>query len=117
MHSVYVGIPLIPSFGDILQGSSATEVRIQIKTVASGESSDFRFNIIPVRNGMEDQRQVFMLDAYQSGTFVTLTVGGLTEGGTYTFSATAENNFGGSEVANSHSIILGLSLLPFYSEN
>ena len=48
-----------------------------------------------------------MHDNYQSGTFLTLTVGDLTEGGAYTFSATAENNFGESGVANSHSVVIG----------
>ena len=53
-----------------------------------------------------------MNDAYQSGVFITLTVGDLTEGGTYTFSATAENNYGESGSANSHPrpiVIGGLS--------
>ena len=56
---------------------------------------------------MEETRQVFMRDNYQSGTFLTLTVGDLTEGGAYTFSATAENNFGESGVANSRSVVIG----------
>lgn len=50
---------------------------------------------------------MFMNDAYQSGVFVTLTVGDLTEGGTYTFSATAENNYGESESANSRPNVIG----------
>ena len=56
---------------------------------------------------MEEPGQVFMNDSYRSGTFVTLTVGDLTEGGAYTFSATAENNFGESEIANSRPIVIG----------
>lgn len=102
----FVGIPLTPTFGNLLPGSTATEIGIQIKTIASGESPGFRFNIIPVRNGTKEPQQVFMNVNYQSGTFVTLTVGDLT-GGTYTFSATAENNFGESGVANSRSIVIG----------
>ena len=48
-----------------------------------------------------------MNDTYRSGEFVTLTVGGLMEGGTYVFSATAENNYGESGIANSGSIVIG----------
>ena len=112
--ALFVGIPLTPTFGDLLPGF--TEIRIQIKTVASGESPGFRFNIIPIQNGMKEPRLVFMIDNYRSGTFVTLTIGDLTEGGTYTFSATAENNFGESGVANSRSIVIeGLSFVyPFF---
>ena len=59
---------------------------------------------------MEEPRQTFMNDTYRSGEFVTLTVGDLTEGGTYMFSATAENNYGESGIANSGSIVIeGLS--------
>ena len=116
--TICIGIPFTPTFGDLLPGSSATEIRIPIKTVASGESPGFRFNIIPVRNGMTETRQVFRNESYQSGTFVTLTVGDLIEGATYTFSATAENNIGESGVTNSPSIVVeGLSfVILFYSE-
>ena len=104
-HSV--GIPLAPSFGNLFAGSVATEIKLEIKTLASGEGSGFRFNIIPVRNGMEEPRQMFMNDTYQSGVFVTLTVGDLMEGGTYMFSATAENNYGESGSFNSHPVVIG----------
>ena len=100
----------------MLPGSSATEIRIPIKTVASGESPGFRFNIDPVRNGMKETRQVFRNESYQSGTFVTLTVGDLIEGATYTFSATAENDVGESGVANSPSVVIGglFFMNPFF---
>ena len=107
MYNVnYSGIPFRPSFGDFIPGSDATQIRIQIKTVASGESAGFRFNIIPVHDGMEERPRVFMLDDYQSGAFVTLTVQDLKESGTYTFTATAQNDIGESEVASSHSIVI-----------
>ena len=61
---------------------------------------------------MEETRQVFLNDTYQSGTPVNLTIGDLAEGGTYTFSATAENSFGESGITNSRSIVIGgLSLV------
>ena len=104
---IFVGVPLTPSIGNLFAGSVATEIKLEIKTLASGEGSGFRFNIIPVRNGIEEPRQMFMNDAYQSGVFITLTVGDLTEGGTYTFSATAENNYGESGSANSRPIVIG----------
>ena len=65
---------------------------------------------------MEETRRVFMNDTYQSGTFVTLTVGDLTEGGAYMFSATAENIFGESGEVNSRSIVIGglYFVCPFY---
>ena len=107
MCAVFVGIPLTPSIGNLFAGSVATEIKLEIKTLASGEGSGFKFNIIPVRNGMVEPRQMFMNDTYQSGEFVTLTVGDLTEGGTYSFSATAENNYGESGIANSPAIVIG----------
>ena len=84
---------------------------VQIKTVASGveqgSQEPFQFNIVPVSNGMEKTPQMFMRNDYESGTFVMVTVEGLTVGETYTFSATAENQHGVSEVANSHLITIG----------
>ena len=88
-------------------GSTPTEIKLQIKTFASGEAAGFRFNIIPVRNIIRETRQVFMNETYQSGTFVILTVGDLTEGETYTFSATAENVYGESGSDNSDTIVIG----------
>ena len=48
-----------------------------------------------------------MNETYQSGIFVILTVGDLTEGETYTFSTTAENIYGESGSDNSDSIVIG----------
>ena len=104
---LYIGIPLAPTIGELFAGSTPTEIKLQIKTFASGEAPGFRFNIISVRNGIRGTRQMFMNETYQSSTFVILTVGDLTEGGTYTFSATAENTYGESEAVNSHPIVIG----------
>lgn len=101
-----LGIPLTPVPGELFAGATATQIKLQIKTQASGEGSGFKFNIVPVRNGMEETRQEFMNDTYVSGTFVTLTIGDLMEGGTYTFSATAENIYGESGIANSRFIVI-----------
>ena len=107
----YLGKPFTPTFGDLISGPRHTDIMIQIKTVASGVEQGsqelFQFNIVPVRNGIEETPQMFMRNDYESGTFVTVTVERLTVGETYTFSATAENRHGVSEVANSRFITIG----------
>ena len=105
-----LGKPFRPSFGELTLGPSSTDVMIQIKTVASGiddPAQGFSFNIIPVVNGNPEPEQIFMHNDYQSGTFVTLTVRDLTEGLTYSFSATAESFYGESDIANSPTITVG----------
>ena len=109
-YASYLGKPFTPTFGDLISGPRDTDVMVEIKTVASGveqgSQEPFQFNIAPVRNGMEEMPQMFMRNDYESGTLVMVTVEGLTAGETYTFSATAENRYGVSEVANSRFITI-----------
>ena len=92
-------------------GPEPGEVTIQIKTIASGVSSPsqgFQFNIIPVRDGVEEISQVFVRDQYQSGEFEMLTVTSLEQGQRYTFSATAMNFYGTSDATNSAFVTAGM---------
>ena len=91
-------------------GPNPGEVTIQIKTIASGvddPSQGFQFNIIPVRDGIEGNVKEFPLGNYQSGEFETLVVRELEQGQSYTFSATAMNFYGSSEVQNSAFVTAG----------
>ena len=91
-------------------GPNPGEVTIQIKTIASGvdhPSQGFQFNIIPVRNGIEGNVREFPRGNYQSGEFETLVVRELEQGQSYTFSATAMNFYGTSEVQNSAFVTTG----------
>ena len=99
-----IGIPATPQFGVLTSGPEPGEVTIQIKTIASGVSSPsqgFQFNIIPVRDGVEETLQEFVRNEYQSGEFETITVHDLEGGQRYTFKATAMNLFGTSDIATS----------------
>ena len=111
MLSSYLGKPFRPTFGDLTSGPRDTDVMIEIKTVASGveqgSQESFQFNIFPVRSGVKEDAIIFMRNDYESGTLLTVTVEGLTLGESYTFSATAENRYGVSEVANSGFITVG----------
>ena len=106
----FQGVPAQPSFGELTPGPNPGEVTIQIKTVASGvdsPSQGFQFNIIPVQNGNEGNVREFPRGNYQSGEFETLVVRELEQGQHYTFSATAMNFYGTSDVQNSASITAG----------
>ena len=109
MQQYLLGIPATPSFGELTPGPEPGEVTIQIKTIASGVSSPsqgFQFNIIPVRDGVEETLQKFVRNDYQSGEFETLTVRDLVPGENYmyTFNATATNFYGTSDAAISRLI-------------
>ena len=91
-------------------GPNPGEITIQIKTIASGvdrSSQGFQFNIIPVRDGVEGNVREFPRGNYQSGEFETLVVRDLKQGQSYTFSATAMNFYGTSEVQNSAFVTAG----------
>ena len=94
-------------------GPNSGEVTIQIKTLASGVdnvSPWFQFNIVPINaDGVEESRREFVhyMFNYQNNKFETITVRDLEQGQSYTFSATATNIYGTSEVANSRSISAG----------
>ena len=107
MQQYLLGIPATPSFGELTPGPDPGEVTIQIKTIASGVSSlsqRFQFNIIPVRDGVEETLQEFVRNDYQSGEFETITVRDLVPGENYTFNATAINFYGTSDAAISRLI-------------
>ena len=95
----------------LTSGPEAGEVTIEIKTIASGVSSSsqgFQFNIIPVRDGVEETLQEFVHNDYQSGQLETLIVRELEQGQSYTFSATAMNFYGTSDATNSRFVTAGM---------
>ena len=94
----------MPTFGILTSGPRAGEITIQIKTVASGVDRvdhRFRFVITPVLGSMTQTEQQFDFFNYRSGEFVSILVGGLEKGRSYTFSATATNIFGTSDQTSS----------------
>lgn len=105
------GIPAAPSFGELMSGSQAGQVVIQIKTVASGVSDPaaqgFEFIIYPVINGIHGNRLRFSRPNYQSNMFEAITISDLMPGQSYTFSATAMNTFGESTPVNSAPVKTG----------
>jgi hypothetical protein len=85
-------------------GPNSGVITVEIKTVASGVNSrdqGFRFNITPVLDGNRQPDKIFEFPYYVSGELVSIVVGQLTPGESYTFSATAMNTFGNSTSANS----------------
>lgn len=94
-----------------MSGPNAGEVTFQIKTVASGvieSSQGFRLIIVPVLGGVLGRKQEKSFPSYQSNTFVSITVGDLEQGESYTFSATATNVFGDSTPAHSGPVFAGV---------
>ena len=94
-----------------MSGPNAGEVTFQIKTVSSGisgSSQGFWFIIVPVHDDVIGRKQKESFPSYQSNTFVSITVGGLEQGESYTFSATATNFFGNSTPANSGLVFAGV---------
>ena len=108
---ILLSVPVKPDFGSLSSGPGAGEVTLLVKTEHSGvdrATQQFRFTITPVLDGeVLDYSISFERPNYLSGTFESLTVGGLTPGQSYTFHARAVNSFGNSEVANSSSMIAG----------
>ena len=108
---ILIGIPARPIFGKLISGPNSGEVTIQIKTIASGidnVSQGFQFNIIAVRDGVKlGNVREFVLNDYRSGHFETIVFSDLEQGQYYTFSATAVNVYGTSDVANSSYVIAG----------
>ena len=111
----FLGIPVKPDFGSLSSGPGTGEVTLLVKTEHSGvdrATQQFRFTITPILDGkMLNYSISFERPNYVSGTFESLTVGGLMPGQSYTFHATAVNSFGTSEVANSSSVIAGSSCI------
>ena len=107
-----VGIPREPQFGDnIASGPGTGEVTLEIKTVASGVNNpdqEFRFIITPELDGDTLNPIRFDFPSYESGTLESITVRGLEPERSYSFIATAMNNFGKSSPANSHSVRAGI---------
>ena len=106
-----LGIPAVPSFGELSSGPDTGQVTIQIKTIASGlntrEARGFEFVLIPVLDSTPGNELRYPRPDYQSGRFETTTISGLIPGQSYTFSATAVNFFGISAAANSTPIHAG----------
>lgn len=97
----------MPQFGELLSGPGAGDVTIEIKTIASGvnnPSQGFRFIITPLLDYDILERVEFAFPDYQSGMFESVTVVGLKEGESYSFSAIAMNIYGTSGVTNSVSV-------------
>ena len=101
---MYTGVPAAPQFGELTTGPYSGVITMRIKTVASGISQpdqDFHFNIIPVFAFNKQPERIYEFPNYMSGQLVSIAVGQLEPGESYTFSATAVNIFGSSTSANS----------------
>ena len=105
VHALSLGIPAVPSFGELTPGPDPGQVSIQIKTVASGVSDPaaqgFAFVIVPVLGITPGEGIRFPLPNYQSNMFETIIVRDLMPGQNYIFSATAVSDFGTSFSENS----------------
>ena len=107
---MYAGVPAAPQFGDLTTGPNSGVITIQIKTVASGinqPNQNFHFNITPFLTGVRQHERLFEFPNYMSGQFVSIAVGQLEPGASYTFSATAMNIFGNSISAPSPQAFAG----------
>jgi hypothetical protein len=108
---VQLGVPREPQFGNVVSGSRIGEVVLEIKTVASGVDNPnqaFRFIITPVLDVNVLEPISYDKFDYMSGELESITVSGLEPGRSYTFSATAMNRFGTSDVANSPPVLAGI---------
>ena len=107
---MYTGVPAAPQFGDLTPGPNSGVITVQIKTVASGvnqPNQNFSFNITPFLTGNKQPERIYKFPNYMSGEFVSIAVGQLEPGGSYTFSATAMNIFGNSTSAPSPQAFAG----------
>ena len=101
------GVPAVPLFETLITGPDAGQITIRVKTIASGASGvsspdqGFCFLITPVLDGRRQDQRRFDFPEYVSGEFVSIIVGGLEKGRSYTFNAMATNVFGSSESASS----------------
>ena len=101
---MYVGVPAAPQFGELTPGPNPGVITVQIKTVASGinqPNQNFSFNTTPFLAGNKQPERIYEFPNYMSGQFVSIAVGQLEPGASYTFSATAMNIFGNSTSAPS----------------
>ena len=99
----------MPTFGTLMSKPNDSEVTMTIKTVASGiDDSDqhFKFIIVPICEGVEEEAIEFPFPDYQSGQFERVVIKAVEKGGSYVFRAVAKNIFGSSEPAYSPSIVL-----------
>ena len=111
VHALSLGIPAVPSFGELTPGPDPGQVSISIKTVASGVSDPaaqgFAFVIVPVLGSTPGEGIRFPLPNYQSNMFETIIVRDLMPDQSYTFSATAVSDFGTSVPENSAPVQAG----------
>jgi hypothetical protein len=98
----------------LITGPNSGVIIVEIKTVASGVDSPdqgFYFNITPVLVGIRQPERTLDFPNYVSGELVSLVVGQLEPGASYTFIATAMNIFGNSTPANSPAQFAGIKIL------